>query len=320
MPDTKWFKGNIHTHTSGSDGDASPLEVAQLYKQHEYDFLVLSDHDVLTVLDAGGVGSSSEIPLLIPGEEVSIDMKRPGQENLPLHLNGIGISRQVAPIDTGELVSTLQANVDALREAGGIVSLNHPNFHWAYNAGHILKVNGAVLLEIFNGIGLTNTLGAPGWPGAEEIWDGVLTKDKIIWGVAADDAHHYQKHGPVYANPFRGWVVVNATELTQSAILHALAAGHFYSSSGVIIRDIDSSDGSIHLAVEQEAGRVFGNVRDWDQVYKFDFIGSGGKILAQVVGEEATYCVRGDEGYVRVRITGSSGTRAWTQPVFIGPK
>ena len=33
-----WFKGNIHTHTTNSDGDSSPEHVSEWYKNHDYDF------------------------------------------------------------------------------------------------------------------------------------------------------------------------------------------------------------------------------------------------------------------------------------------
>jgi hypothetical protein len=44
---TRWYKGNTHTHTLWSDGDAAPEHVADWYKSHGYDFLVLSDHNIL---------------------------------------------------------------------------------------------------------------------------------------------------------------------------------------------------------------------------------------------------------------------------------
>ncbi|HLY12623.1 MAG TPA: histidinol-phosphatase [Planctomycetota bacterium] len=43
----RWFKGNTHTHSLWSDGDAAPELIADWYKTHGYDFLVLSDHNIL---------------------------------------------------------------------------------------------------------------------------------------------------------------------------------------------------------------------------------------------------------------------------------
>ena len=60
----RWWKGNIHTHTFWSDGNDFPEMVAEWYRTHDYNFLALSDHNVLAqglrwmpeqkVLDRGG--------------------------------------------------------------------------------------------------------------------------------------------------------------------------------------------------------------------------------------------------------------------------
>ena len=44
----RWWKGNTHTHTFWSDGQDYPEMVADWYKDHGYNFLVLSDHNVLS--------------------------------------------------------------------------------------------------------------------------------------------------------------------------------------------------------------------------------------------------------------------------------
>ncbi len=40
----KWYKGNLHTHSTNSDGRLSPEEVIGLYREEGYDFLALTDH------------------------------------------------------------------------------------------------------------------------------------------------------------------------------------------------------------------------------------------------------------------------------------
>lgn len=44
----RWWKGNLHTHTFWSDGDDFPEAVVAWYKEHGYQFLALSDHNVLS--------------------------------------------------------------------------------------------------------------------------------------------------------------------------------------------------------------------------------------------------------------------------------
>ncbi|NIP78284.1 MAG: hypothetical protein GWM90_03425, partial [Gemmatimonadetes bacterium] len=66
----EWFKGNTHTHTTESDGDSPPEYVARWYKDHGYDFLVLSDHNVFT--DPAELAHLVDSTfLLIAGEEVT---------------------------------------------------------------------------------------------------------------------------------------------------------------------------------------------------------------------------------------------------------
>jgi hypothetical protein len=43
----KWWRGNLHTHTLWSDGDDFPEMVVNYYKENGYDFLAISDHNIL---------------------------------------------------------------------------------------------------------------------------------------------------------------------------------------------------------------------------------------------------------------------------------
>ena len=306
MPKARWYKGNIHTHTTESDGDAEPEVVVRWYRRHGYDFLVLSDHNHLTVLNYGSGKRRFRRPLMVPGEEVSANVMT---GTVPVHINGIGVSRVVEPIDAGDVVSTIQANVDAILEAGGIASINHPNYRWAFDHESIKQVTGASLLEVFNGVPWSNVNGGPGKYSFEEIWDGVLTAGRVIFGVATDDSHNYSDFDPLnMANPGRGWVVVRALELTAKAIVEALASGEFYASTGVTIAELEISRDSIDLDIEQ----------DRENVYTTTFTGRGGVKLAEEAGLGARYRVRGDEGYVRATVWSSSGAKAWTQPLFLG--
>ena len=43
----KWYRGNLHTHSFWSDGDDFPEMIISWYKSQKYDFLALSDHNIL---------------------------------------------------------------------------------------------------------------------------------------------------------------------------------------------------------------------------------------------------------------------------------
>ena len=42
-----WFKGNLHTHSYWSDGDEFPEVIMEWYKENNYQFIALSDHNTL---------------------------------------------------------------------------------------------------------------------------------------------------------------------------------------------------------------------------------------------------------------------------------
>ncbi|MCA9146672.1 MAG: hypothetical protein KDB05_28035 [Planctomycetales bacterium] len=46
--EARWYKGNLHTHSLWSDGNDFPEMIVDWYVQHGYDFLSLSDHNILS--------------------------------------------------------------------------------------------------------------------------------------------------------------------------------------------------------------------------------------------------------------------------------
>jgi hypothetical protein len=296
----RYYKGNTHTHTTESDGDSPPAVVVAWYRDHGYDFLVLSDHNVLT--DPARYATDPDF-LLIPGEEVTSS-----HDGRPVHVNGLGLPRVVEPRTAATLVETIQANVDAVREVEGVPHVNHPNFGWAFGAEELAQVEDDRLLEIHNGHPLVHNLGGGGRLGMEAVWDALLTGGKRIYGIAVDDAHHFQgEFAPDRSNPGRGWVAVKASGLDAEEILTNLERGLFYASTGVELEDVVVEGGrlEVHVAVRS-------NFR-----YTTTFIGAGGKVLAESPDTVATYELRGGERYVRARVVDSGGAVAWVQPVFV---
>ncbi|MBP6772748.1 MAG: hypothetical protein KA154_07075, partial [Gemmatimonadaceae bacterium] len=182
MPaDARWFKGNTHTHTTESDGDTAPAEVAQWYKRHGYQFLVLSDHNVFT--DPRTIASLMDSSfLLIPGEEVTTSFQRKA-----VHINALAVTRVIPPIrDDSTLLGTIQRTVDAIRAERAVPHINHPNFLWSIDSATLFRVRNDRLFEIFNGHPTVHNVGGGEWPGLEEVWDGLLSGGKRIYGIAVD--------------------------------------------------------------------------------------------------------------------------------------
>jgi predicted metal-dependent phosphoesterase TrpH len=302
----RWYKGNTHTHTLNSDGDSTPDEVVRWYREHGYNFLVLTDHDFLTNIDGlNALYGADNRFIVIKGEEVT--GKFGGK---PIHVNGLNIAHVTKPQEGNSIVETIQRNVDAVRDASGVPNINHPNYRWAITAEDLKQVSNYKLFEIFNGHPYVNNLGGGGAPSLEEIWDTILSSGKLVYGIAVDDAHHFKRPwDKTAALPGRGWVVVRAEQLSATSILQSMEQGDFYASTGVELEDYSVDEKSITIKIKDIKPLQLTR-------YRVLFIGKGGTILKEADTNPATYQFTDDEIYVRAKIIDSNGKVAWTQPVW----
>lgn len=304
----KWFKGNTHAHTTRSDGDSEPEVVARWYKDHNYDFLFITDHNVLTEPAEARVADESF--LLIPGIEVSSTYRNALDENTkPIHVNALDAKGPIAAVKGSESVAqTLQETIDNINQAQAVPHVNHPNFRWAISNLDLLQVNGYNLLEIENGHPLVNNAGDADHPGMEAIWDILLSNGQRIYGIACDDAHHFTgSFAPDRSNPGRAWVMVQAKSLTRENIMNALVKGNFYFTTGVTISSIIVEDRGYTVYLSDYTPRP----------YTTQFIGNGGKVLRETNENPASYLANQDDVYVRAKVTDANGKIAWSQPAFL---
>ena len=293
---TRWYRGNIHTHTTNSDGDSAPNVVVSWYRDAGYDFLVVTDHDVL--IDPDGLRDAAGPMTLIRGEEISSG---------DVHVNGLGIRERIAATFAASVAETIQGNVDAVRAQGGVPSVNHPNFRWLVTPADLAALRNVRLFEIHNaGPEVNNLGGRPGFPSIESTWDTLLSADHRMLGVAVDDAHHFQVWGRPYSNPGRAWMCVRAESPTPAELLTALDAGVCYASTGVILGDVAAVGGELAIDIDQQ----------WENHYRTTFIGVDGRVLDVQEGLSTRYRLAAGDRYVRARIDDSDGLTAWVQPLF----
>ena len=307
----RWYRGNTHTHTINSDGDSSPDEVVRWYKEHRYHFVVLSDHtypDRGTLTPVDGLNAVFAVPgsfLVLSGVEVTDRL-----EGAPVHLIGIGVNEAVKPQGGASITEILKSDAAAIRAAGGLPHINHPNYLWALTAEHLAGTREARHFELWNGHPSANNGGGGGRPSTEEMWDAVLSAGRVLYGLATDDAHYFKvEPAPALPCPGRGWIVVRAAELSPQALLAAIARGDFYSSTGVELKSYEADATAIRIELPE------GDPRN-PLRYRTFFIGKNGAVLKQDDSLSPSYLFTGGELYVRARSEASNGTLAWTQPIF----
>lgn len=330
QPKLYWYKGNTHTHTINSDGDSAPDVVARWYREHGYQFLFITDHEYLTdPAPLNALFGAKERFLLLPGQEITQSTDDPKRSSS--HVNALFTHEVIFPMGIRRcmgsgcgayvpaempLETTYQTNIASVLTQGGIAQVNHPNYRWSVRPEDLYDIPDGILLEIWNGQGHINNLGgevAPGdaRPSAEGLWDILLSRGKRVWGVGSDDSHDFTEpdvHDPTGAAPGQAWIVVRAPALTSDAIKSAITQGDFYASTGVELDDYQASPKQVMIKMKENR---------FQTKYHTQFIGRTGRLLQDSTANPAIYSIKGDEGYVRVRIIDSNGKMAWTQPVFV---
>lgn len=275
---TRWLRGNLHSHTTNSDGSRTPQGVIDDYAVRGYDFLMLSDHDFLTdptPLDAKGM-------VLLPGLEVSAEGP---------HILQVGAKALVPPDANRQKV------VDAINADGALAIACHPNRnlyndHWLQ--GTLEHLSNYAGIEIYNG----TTRRSEGESSATNRWDMLLSKGVNVWGYANDDSHHD-------GDAALAWNVVQVPEVSENAIIDALKAGRFYASTGVSIDHVRAE--GVYLNVfAKDAKRITVIADRGQRVTQVD-----SNHLHYRLPEGVNW------RYLRLELWGEGETQAWTQPFWI---
>jgi len=281
----KWFKGNLHMHTTRSDGRLSLAETCAYYAERGYDFIAITDHRIPFI----GAELNEQLPIMIlDGIELDGEDDQ-GSYYHVLCIGGVdGISTDMA----------LMEAVAKARSQGSFLIWAHP--HWSGNTVadglrhefHGMEVyNQAAEITIGKGYGAFH-------------WDSALEQQPDMLGLATDDNHF----GDDYAPQVGGWIMVNASELSPEAIMASIRRGNFYSSSGPDFK-------SIYI---EKGNRV---VAETSPIVHTRLIGPAtqGKWRADVDKRnltEAHFRIPDDWAFARLEIEDAYGKKAWSNPLL----
>ena len=289
----EWYRGNIHAHTTISDGTRTPEEAVKLYKEAGYSFLSITDHSVV----AKTAHLSEKDFLLIPGEEICIGTSTAGTL---YHIVALGVEDTLPYRDFDHGLDP-QRVINKISELGGIPILAHP--YWSgLNHQDMMRLKGYHGVEIYN----TSCDYERNTGYSEPHIDGIIVAGKKPLIYATDD-HHGAEMGNAPLDACVAWINVKAEELTVESIMAAIKAGHFYSSTGPEFKDIRIDDDGI-ISIECTPVRYITFVSTPSLGYKFHAMGEP--------LTKAEYPGRPGETYVRVEIEDFEGRRAWSNPIY----
>ncbi len=289
----RFWRGNLHCHSTRSDGALPPEEVARRYRAQGYHFYCQSDHFMeqfgYPITDTTGYRTDDFTTIL------GAELHAPSLLNGEIwHILGVGLPPDFAPLQPGETGPDLARRAQA---AGAFVAIAHPQWY-GLTLEDARTVAFADAIEVYNH---TCAVQADR-PDGTYLLDQMLLEGHHLNAIATDDAH-FRDEVNSNADAFGGWVMVKAEALTPDAILAALKAGDFYASQGpqfVGIKLVDSR-------VEIECSPV-------DRVTVV-----GPRALSKTVSGKSLTSARLDisqfkGGWARVIGVDGSGRRAWTNP------
>ena len=288
-----WYRGNLHTHSTRSDGRTSPAEVCAHYRAHGYDFISLTDHFreryQFPITDTTPYRTDDFTTIL--GAELHAPATGLGDE---WHILAVGLPPDFTPTGADETGPQLAERAVA---AGAYVAAAHPAWYDLTDQD-ILSLPSAQAIEIFN----TACAVGNGKGDSTGYIDRLLSREHRYQIIATDDAHF----SPGRPDACRNWVMVRSAALEPAGLLAALHAGHFYSSQGPEFLEVASRPGSDMLEVRTSPVRAL------------HLTGRGAASSSVVQDADFTSAeldpkaIKGP--YARLTAVDDQGRRAWTNP------
>lgn len=279
-----WYQGNLHCHSTGSDGKLTPRELSAFYVEKGLDFMGLTDHQVVTPV------SEYARPDLVCFAGVEPDFK--GRYHMGI-IAGPGKSPEFTPVfrDDGEQQSLLSANT----AAGHLTLIHHPDWLITehYGMDRLMALTDYLGLEVYNALG--KWAAGSHWSGPK--WDRLLAKGRRVLGFASQDLHAPE-------NWCRGHLAVRAAAKTPEAIWKGLMTGNFTGDCGVRIESIG-----------RKGDTLFVEAPEADLIR---FVGTGGAVVGEVPSHSArfTFEAKDTSRIVRVECLGPRGGFGFSQPFF----
>ncbi len=281
-----WYKANLHTHTTASDGQVDVAEAIDRYRGAGYDVLALTDHS--TTHD---VSAMSNGILVISGIEYHPPMPR--RDSL-YHLVGLNVPHGFEFFDG----PAAEDCVKEVAEAGGVSILAHP--YWCgLQYADIRQIEGIVAVEVWNA-----ACDPGGRAESESEWAYLLDHGQMLPALAVDDTHWCEEQ-----DLFTGWTWLKMPSLSVDNVIEAIRTGACYASCGPEIHDF-----------RVEGGKAFIRCSPAERIH---FISSpGGYGYRKIAPKGETICEHSAEfhdccPYIRAVVTDHTGRKAWTSPIAL---
>jgi hypothetical protein len=298
----RFWRGNLHTHSTRSDGALPPEKVVDAYKRAGYDFLALSDHFLgrydWPITDTRAFRGNTFTTL------IGAELHAMGTEVGELwHILAVGLPFDFPAARPGETGVEI---AERARAAGAFVAIAHPA--WSQlTLGDGRSLAAAHAVEIYNHGSAVECDRGDGF----YLLDQLCNEGRRLTAIATDDAHF--RNGDHDA--FGGFVEVKAESLEPEALLTALKAGHFYASQGPRLFDVEVSRDEVKVACSpvDAIALVTGTSRGISRIGRQ----MTGATLEVAKATRQAWTDPGAVSWFRIVVIDAAGRRAWTNPIWV---
>ena len=322
----KFYKANMHTHTTVSDGKLTPEEAKEVFKSLGYSIVAFTDHEVVVPhpelrdddflpITSYEISVSSKWHSFVKCYHLNIYMPEPDRDVtgtfcLPRvkeqwrHQVNEGMKEK--GVESRPYSKECAQNmIDIANSEGCLVSYNHPiwsNQNYVDYSG----LKGIWGVEWHN-----NECTRMGYYDTVQPIDDLLNEGERVFPLATDDCHSRASYGG-------GWISVKARSLDYDTVFTALRKGDFYSSNGPAIKSIWYEDGKV--TVKTSAARqiiLHTGQRISKAVNAADKLVTEGTFDLTPVFGSVVNAPEGRDVWWRIEVIDKAGKRAMTRAYFL---
>lgn len=255
-PVSRYFKANLHTHSTISDGQFSPLELKQGYKAKGYQILCITDHNVIAnhsdlndsdFLMLTGIEINVNAPDKSPisGKTYHINLIAKQPDNLwspkkasHFYPEAFAYEERMhcEEMELQHSPESINAMIEKASEKGFLVMYNHPTWS-CHSYPDYAPLKGLWGLELRNSEAclLGNN------ENNIRVFRDLLNLGNRVYPVGSDDTHSPKALG-------NSWIMVGAQELTYGSVIQALEKGDFYMSCGPEISSLTIENNMLKIS------------------------------------------------------------------------
>ena len=325
----KYYKANLHCHSTISDGTKTPEQLKEDYKAHGYSILAITDHEVFIPhgdlsdgdflmlngyeIEASGIGGKTCHLCFIAMDEETDEQVcfSPAYlwGNAKENSKKVKVNKKESMLLRKYTDRGIKKLIKTGKKYGFFVTYNHPT--WSLESyREYTRCIGADAMEITNyGCAVCGFDDDNG-----HAYDDMLRAGGRLYCISSDDNHNIYPDSSPDCDSYGGYIMIASPSLKYADVIKALKRGLFYSSTGTY----KHTGPEIHSIVleNNEVTVKTGNARSIAYIPCSRDCQMKNAAHGESINE-ATFKIKKNERFFRITVTDTYGYKAYSNAYFL---